>query len=227
MPSLWRFRSSSIGAIVIAAAASNCGAAVIWNQSVNGALSELPASPTEFTLSAGTNSIIATVGGGGGSESGIDQNWVNINIPSGLQLSEVVLAAYTSTDGQGFMGVASGASFAGGEGAVNTEGSYPGYTHFGTAASDNGQAATDLVGVNVLPIMGNNLVDAPGSAGFTPPLGSGSYTFLIQQLGATTNYQFDFDVTSVPEPATGGLVVGGMTIAGFARRRRGAALGRR
>jgi hypothetical protein len=46
---------------------------------------------------------------------------------------------------------------------------------------------------------------AAGASGFSDPLQAGTYTFLIQQLGATTNYQFDFDVTSVPEPATLGL----------------------
>jgi hypothetical protein len=222
MRSLWRsgaIRPSLLCSAVIAAISSHCGATVIWNQTVNGALSELPASPTPFTLSAGTNSVIATVGGGGGAESGVDQNWVNINIPAGLQLSQLVLASYTSTDGQGFTGVASGTSFAGGEAAVNTPSSYLGYTHFGTAASDNGQAAVNLVGDDVLPLMGNNVTDAPGSTGFTPPLPAGSYTFLIQQLGATTNYQFDFDATAVPEPATAGILLAAPMILGLRRRR--------
>jgi hypothetical protein len=205
-------------AVGLAGIGVNCPAAVIWNQTSNGPLSELPASPTSFTLSAGTNSIIATEGGGSG-ESGTNQNWVNINIPTGLQLSNLVLASYASTDAQGFIGVASGSTFAGGEGAVNTESSYLGYSHYGTGASNNGQPAVNLVGDDLLPIMGNNVLDAPGSAGFTPPLPSGSYTFLIQQLGATTNYQFDFDVTSVPEPGSIALAVGG-SVVGLLRRRR-------
>jgi len=36
-----------------------------------------------------------------------------------------------------------------------------------------------------------------------------SYCFLIQQLGASTNFQFDFNVTSVPEPTAIGLLVFG------------------
>jgi hypothetical protein len=221
MRSLWRFNSGIFSVLCgmgVAGTAVDAGATVIWNQSSNGPLSELPGSPTSFNLSAGTNSVIATVGGGSG-ESGINQNWVNMNIPAGLQLSNLVLAAYSSTDQQGFFGVASGTTFAGGESAVNTTSSYLGYTHFGTGASNNGQPPQNLVDVDVLPIMGNNAVDAPGSAGFTPPLPAGSYTFLIQQLGATTNYQFDFDVTSVPEPGTIGLVLGGSLI-GLLRRRR-------
>src|ERR1700761_6208700 len=90
-----------------------CGSArgtVVWNQSSNGALSEDPANPTVLNLSAGTNSVIATVGGGVG-ESGINQNWINLNIPAGLQLSQDVLASYQSNDGQGFTAVASGSKF--------------------------------------------------------------------------------------------------------------------
>jgi hypothetical protein len=210
-------RAFKIGLATIAMLVSSGRAAVIWNQSSNGPLSENPLAPTSFTLSAGTNSVIAVVGGGGGSESGIDQNWVNMNIPAGLQLSNLVLASFVSTDLQGFTGVAAGATFAGGEGAVNTTSSYLGYTHFGTGASDNGHPAQNLVGVDVLPIMGNNLVDSPGSQGFTPPLPAGSYTFLIQQMGATTNYQYDFDVTAVPEPAS--LSVLGFGAVGLLMRR--------
>jgi hypothetical protein len=205
------------------AAGANARASVIWNQGVNGALSENPAAPTPFTLAAGTNSLIASVGGGGNSESGVNQDWVNINIPAGFQLSHLVLASFTSTDNnqQGFTAVATGATFAGGEAAVNTPASYLGYTHFGIGAANNGQPPTNLVGVDVLPIMGNNVVDSPGSQGFTPPLPSGSYTFLVQDIGDTvpTNFQYDFDVSAVPEPTSGFLFVGGAALMSLARRR--------
>ena len=54
---------------------------------------------------------------------------------------------------------------------------------------------------------------------FTPPLGAGTYTFLIQQTGATTAYQFDFGVTSVPEP--GSLCLVGLAATMALRRRTG------
>jgi hypothetical protein len=200
-----RVLATILVALALAAAATSAKATVIWNQSVSGALSENPASPTPFTLSAGTNSIIATVGGANTGESGADQNWVNINITAGLQLSQFVLASYVSTDPQGFIGVQAGTSFAGGESAVNSEAAYLGYTHFGTAATNGLLPPANLVGDDLLPLMANPAL-AAGSAGFTPPLGAGSYTFLIQQLNAATNYQLDFDVSSVPEPATFGLL---------------------
>jgi hypothetical protein len=41
---------------------------------------------------------------------------------------------------------------------------------------------------------------AAGATGFTPPLSGQSYTFLIQQLGGNTSYQFDFSVSLKGHP---------------------------
>src|SRR5271155_2034899 len=89
-------------------------ATVIWNSNATGNLSESGATPTPFTLAAGTNSIIGNVGGGTpGAESGVNQNWVAITIPAGLELGSYVLASYQSTDAQGFTGLFAGSSFTG------------------------------------------------------------------------------------------------------------------
>ena len=39
-----------------------------------------------------------------------------------------------------------------------------------------------------------------GSEGFVPPLASGDYTFLIQQLGSNTNYRFDYITANAARP---------------------------
>ena len=168
-------------------------ATTVWDESINGSLSASGATPTPFTLGLGTSSILGTVG-----PNSNHQDWVGITVPAGLQLSHLVLAAYQSTDAQGFFGVQTGTSF---QGSTSTAASYLGYTHFGTAAQNGSLPATNLVGVDLLPIMGDNLNNSPGSQGFTPPLAAGSYIFLIQQTGsAATNYRFDFSLT--PEPAS-------------------------
>jgi hypothetical protein len=171
-------------------------ATVLYNESVSGDLSNSQSAPTPLTLSAGTNSIIGSVG------TGDTADWVTLTIPAGMQLSSDVLAAYSSTDAQGFTGFQAGSSFVGNP--ETTASAYLGYAHFGTGASNNG-AATNLLGHDLLPIMANPLT-SPGAQGFTDPLAAGKYTFLIQQLGAATNYQFDFGVTAVPEPACLGLL---------------------
>ncbi|HEY1923350.1 MAG TPA: PEP-CTERM sorting domain-containing protein, partial [Tepidisphaeraceae bacterium] len=157
------------------------------------------------------NSVIGTVGATD------KQDWIALTIPAGFQLSSDVLESYSSTDAQGFSGVQAGSSFVG---SVNNPASYLGYTHFGTGAANGSLPATNLVGVDLLPLMGDNVNISAGSTGFTPPLPSGTYTFLIQQLGATTSYQFDYGVTSVPEPTTIGLIAGGALLALRRRSRR-------
>jgi hypothetical protein len=185
---------------------------VLWNESVNGDLSNNQSAPNQFTLPQGVSSIIGSVTGGTD-----PQDWVTLTVPAGLRLSSVVLAAYQSTDAQGFTGVQSGTSFVC---SVNSAGSYSGYAHFGTGATNGSLPPTNLVGTDLLPIMGNTTL-AAGAQGFTPPLGSGSYTFLIQQLGAATNYQFNYTVTPVPEPGARGLAgLGGALIAAGWRKRR-------
>lgn len=55
------------------------------------------------------------------------------------------------------------------------------------------------MGTDILPIMKDPSA-AAGAQGFVS-LGNGSYAFLVQQLGAATSYQFDYNVTAVPEPS--------------------------
>jgi hypothetical protein len=188
-------------AVMLSLCAVSARAAVVYNESGNPDLSNSQAAPTAFTLSLGANSIIGSVG------TGDSQDWVALTLPAGRKLSSLVLASYQSADAQGFLGVQTGSSFVG---SVFDATAYLGYVHFGTGATNNGPP-TNVVGTNLLPLMGNNTI-ATGSQGFTPPLASGTYTFLIQQLGSPTAYQFDFIV--VPEPATCGLLaLGGALVA--------------
>ncbi|MDB5298757.1 MAG: hypothetical protein JWO87_420 [Phycisphaerales bacterium] len=204
--------------LTLALPAATSRAVVVWDSSSNGPLSASGSAPTPFTLFAGTNSIISTVGGSN------HQNWVVMTVPSGFELDRLVLANFQSTDRQGFTGVQRGTSFVG---SIDNPASYLGYTHFGTGATNGSLPATNLVGTDVLPLMGDNGFNgtAPGSQGFTPPLPSGSYVFLIQQGGATTTYQYDFDVTRIPEP--GGLPLLGAAGALLFRLPRKYALSRR
>ena len=82
-------------------------AAVIYNESVSGDLSNNQAEPTPLMLALGTNSVVGTVG------TGDNQDWITVNVPSGLTLSSLVLASYNSSDSQGFLGVQRGTSFVG------------------------------------------------------------------------------------------------------------------
>jgi hypothetical protein len=182
-----------LAGFAMAVSPGSARAATLWNESINGDLSNNQAAPNAFTLGNGVNSVIGTVGAAD------SQDWIALTVPAGFNLSSVVLTAYTSADAQGFTGFQIGSSFAG---SPFVAGSYAGYSHFGTGAQNGSLPPTNLVGQNLIPIMADNSPSgtSAGAAGFTQPLGAGAYTFLLQQLGASTAYQFDYNVTAVPEP---------------------------
>ena len=159
----------------------NTSGALFWNETSDGDLSNNQSTPNSFVLENGANSVVGTV------NALTDfQDWLAVTISSGFQLSAVRLAAYISTDPIAFTGFQSGSSFVG---SSFVESSYLGYTHIGPGN----------VGSDLLPLMEN----AFGAQGFTAPLQAGTYTFVIQQAGSSlTSYQFDYEVTPVPEPRT-------------------------
>jgi uncharacterized repeat protein (TIGR01451 family) len=165
---------------------------VLYNENVSGDVPGSQSAPAAFTLAAGTNSLIGTIGA-------TDvQDWITLHVPANLKFSSLMLTSYVSGDLQGFIGVQRGTSFVGDS---NVPSSYLGYAHFGTGATNGALPPTNLVGTDLLPLMGNNTV-AFGSQGFTPPLPSGDYTFLIQQFGLATAYQLDFvTIASAAPPA--------------------------
>jgi hypothetical protein len=206
-----RFVSTAIlGTALACCIAMPVGAAILYNEAISGDLSNNQAAPNAFGLLAGTNSIVGTV-------SNLDtQDWVALTVPAGNQLISLVLQSYSSSDAQGFTGVQAGSSFVGSTGSAA---SYLGYAHFGTGATNGNLPPTNLVGADLLPLMGNTSI-AFGAIGFTPPLSAGTYTFLIQQLGSATTYQFDYNVAPLPEPSTLALATTGIIALAFIARRR-------
>ncbi len=217
-------KKSLFSAALCALLAAAPAIATIYDEAGSGDLSNDPAAPTALTLTPGLNSVIGTVSG---FDNGDGQDWVSFTIPTGFVMTSYVNSQYDSTDDQGFTGFQFGSSFSG---DPFVAGSYAGYAHFGTGATNpDGSPPSSTVGVDLLPLMANPSF-APGTTGFTPPLAAGTYTFLIQQGDAvTTSYQFDMTVrsVSVPEPGSSLCLLGIAGLAIFALQRRLGYLDRR
>jgi hypothetical protein len=180
----------SLLSLLLAAPAS----AAPYDETASGDLSNNQLTPTASNLYLGSNLV---TGSAGGADS---QDFIAVKVPTGFVLDAYVHVAYTGSDAQGFTGFQSGSTF---PGNPFVAGSYAGYAHYGTGATNpgvNGGNPTSTVGLNLLPApyMADNSPTgtAAGATGFTAPLGAGFYTFLIQQLGGSINYQFDFHVKS-------------------------------
>jgi len=182
------------------AATSSAQVVVIHDESLSGDLSNNPLAPTPFTLVAGGNNIIGSVGD---SDS---QDWVRVNVPAGLQMTGLLHVSYSASDPQGFLGFDDQPTFTG---SPFTPSSYQGYAHFGLAATNGNLPTTNTVGLNMLTIMANPAAYFAGQEpqGVTLPLGPGAYTFLFQQLGNQSDYEFSFQVATVPEPTSVGLML--------------------
>ena len=197
--------------------------AIIYKEAVSGDLSDDKTAPTPLTLTPGFNSVIGTISGF--PPEGTDpQDWVSFTIPAGFVMTSCVNAVYKSVDPQGFTGFHFGSSFPGGVDSEFDPANYAGYAHFGNHAQnpDGSPTSSSTVGVNLLPLMADPSF-APNTTGFTPPLGAGTYTFLIQQGDPNpTGYRFNMNVRSVQTPEPGSdlclLGIGGLAILALRRR---------
>ncbi len=173
---------------------------MIWDEAVHGDISGDRLNPTFKTLVPGANILKASSSPG-------DREYIRLDVPGGFVLSAIWLDTYVSEDGIGFMGVQAGTVFTEPHDSPEV-GNILGYVLFGWGSS--------TVGTDVLDDMGTG----PGAIGFTPPLASGPYTYWIQQTGEPMDYQFNFVVSPVPEPATfAALGLGALALVRLRRRR--------
>jgi hypothetical protein len=177
--------------VVVAMAAQGSPAASLWVDPANGDLSNDRLNPTPLVLALGSNTVTAS-----SSTGAADREYFTVTVPAGMQLTGVVLDAYSSANGISFVGFQTGSTM-----TVNPAAPDPtqltGYTHFGFDTDNE-------VGDDFLPTMNDGLPGFGDPMGFTLPLPSGSYTFWSQQTNAVlATYTFDFQV--VPEPMAIGM----------------------
>ncbi|MEM7230070.1 MAG: PEP-CTERM sorting domain-containing protein [Planctomycetota bacterium] len=172
--------------------------AIDYDEGVDGDLSGDPLAPFVLgPLDEGSNIITTSATFG-------DVDYITVTIPTGFELSSLVLDDYIGLDTVAFIAVQEGTIFTTGPDGPDVF-ALLGWTLFGPTA--------EPVGTDLLPIM----ADPPAGIGFDGTLGEGDYTFWVQQTGDLTTHTFDFTVTAViPAPATLGM----FALAGLGRRRR-------
>lgn len=185
--------------------ASTANAAILFDENDGVDLSNDNDNPT-LLGSAGLGSNIVK---GSTNNNPFDPDFWSLTIDPGYRLSAIILNGYTNQDDASFFAVSEGDQIT----SITDGSDLLGITLFGAADGTR---------------VGDNLLDDLATAkeirdvqvnGFTAPLGAGTYTFWTQETAGATTYEFDFQVTAVPEPLT--ILGSGVAVAfgaGFKRK---------
>jgi hypothetical protein len=194
-----KFRSLAL-TLVWVVLAHAAGAASIWDETLNGDLSNDRANPTLLTpLSIGSNTISGTVTQG-------ERDYFRFNVPTGYTLNQIFLTVHSPAN-TSFFAIQSGTQITV-DPTAPTAGPLLGYVHTGGG----------LVGTDVLDDMATSNLLVPPAQGFALPLGPGDYSFWMQQTSAILT-SYAFDVIIAPEPTTAALFGLGLASLAIARRR--------
>ena len=154
------------------------GATIVWNESVNGDLSNDAAAPTPMVFSPGANTIQGTV-------INIDdraRDYINFTVQPGYVLTAINLLEY-SADDIGFVAVNAG--------LTSYIPAYETQEYFLSGA----HIVEPDVSSNILNLFVNRAVTTNSLA--SPELGPGDYSFLLQQTDpVVTIYALEFVVSA-------------------------------
>ena len=172
------------------------------NESVDGDLSGIEQFPTALALTLGNNTIMGSAGSVGLNQ---DYDIFTFTVLPNTILSSITVDSYEPGSGVSFFGMQTANQWTAGKGNGISGSDLSGWTLFG--AND--------IGTDLLPSMSTA---GAGASGFSLPLGSGDYVFLIQDTGSSINYELNFTVSPVPLPAS--LPLLGIAALGLLRTRR-------
>ena len=176
---------------------------MIWDESVDGDLSNNYRAPNFFALSFGSQSVFGTVTDQGTR----DRDLFTIEIPVGGQLTALRLVSYSSSDPDNisFVGMQEGATLS--QAPSDNFDDAIGYALFGI----------DDIGKDLLPaITGNSFI--PPFNGLNP-LPAGEYAVWVNETATTADYGIAFEVTQVPEPSILFLGLFGVSLSCCKRKR--------
>lgn len=194
------------GCLMVTAGLGPLCAATVYNEFVQGDLSNSGLTPTLITVAAGSNQIFGTTGRG---TTALDRDYFTVSVPVGLTLSAIDVLPGTQSGGVvSFIGLQAGTQVTIPTNATNATGLL-GWWHYSPAD----------ISTDILPEMA---IPATGSSGFAVPLGPGNYSFWVQDFNAGSFvYGFDLVLTApTPEPGAAALMLTGSTMLALLARRR-------
>ena len=152
------FRPGNLAILALAAGMIRCAyGAVVYDESINGDLSNSGLSPTVVSMALGSNQVWGTVG----TANGVDLDYFTFTIQAGLQLSSITVLPGTQSGGAlSFIGLQSGSQVTVPP-DTQTAAGLLGWWHYSPSDIN-----TDILAKMATPAM--------GSTGFTPPLPSGA-----------------------------------------------------
>ncbi|HYO24908.1 MAG TPA: hypothetical protein VEQ85_08155 [Lacipirellulaceae bacterium] len=204
---LWRCAQAAAAALALGLATTDRPAwAGDYAEAVHGDLSDLPASPTSWPLSAGSNVLTGSAGLNLSTFSD-DFDLVTFVVPDGHRLDAMTLDTITVGDRLAFFGLQAGPAFLDSVGNAMTGANLIGWR---TLSSAND-------GLNLLAEFRARY----SPARFDIPLPSGSYTMVLQDTDGPVSYGITLGVSVLPEPsgwALAGAAACGAGVAGRLRR---------
>ena len=189
----------AIAVLALAPMVAFASADIVYDEAVDGDMSDDPNAPTFVSFSGGSNTVIFTTDG-----EGDDRDIFTFNVAAGFELTGIVLDLFdTDTEfNLGFMGFSAGDVLDADPLNPNPSGLL-GYAL--PSEADSGTDFFDLMGM------------AAGSQGYDGPLGAGDYTYWAQETSPSADdWIISFIITPVPGPG----VLAMAAVAGLAGRRR-------
>lgn len=154
---------------------------VVWDESINGDLSDNPSAPTPISFNTGLNTVIGSLS----EPDGDLRDYLTFTLGPNQFLTGLFLDVFTPN------GVSFHAFNAGNQGFI--PGEDPADNFLGLEL-----ISQIMVGMDLLPdLAAGNF----GSTGFSIPLGPGSYTYLIQELTPDEFRSYQITFVVVPEPS--------------------------
>jgi hypothetical protein len=198
-----RLRNYFTTLLLVFSAVTNSHAAVAYNENISGDLSNSGILPTAISLAPGSNQILGSTGL---NLSDVDRDYFTITIPTDAKLNSINLLPGTSIGGEfSFIGLQGSNQVTLPTNAFSASGLL-GWWHY-----SDGDINTD--------ILSKMAIASNGSSGFLPPLGSGSYSFWVQDFNpGPLNYGFELNVSQVPLPSAYLVFLSGMGLLGWVKR---------